>query len=90
MGRRGGDGAAEVGAPGNAWTVSGGTALGCGFAALRRAERHASRVIVEIASLENGCMVTLIHEMPPKWAEFVGRAEEAWSQMLDVLVEVLA
>jgi uncharacterized protein YndB with AHSA1/START domain len=48
-----------------------------------------SRVMVEIAPVENGCELTLTHEMHPKWAEFTARAEEAWAKMLEALASAL-
>jgi hypothetical protein len=52
-------------------------------------ERAGSRVVIDIAARENGCELTLTHELHPDWANFVGQAEEAWGQMLESLATVL-
>lgn len=44
-----------------------------------------SRVSIEIAPLDDGCELTLIHEMGPEWAAFVDRSAGAWRKMLDTL-----
>src|SRR4051812_10281150 len=38
-------------------------------------ENGSSRVLIDIAARENGCELTLTHEMHPDWANFVPRAE---------------
>jgi uncharacterized protein YndB with AHSA1/START domain len=48
-----------------------------------------SRVIIEIAPLESGCELALIHELHPDWADFVGRAEAAWAKMVDAMAGAL-
>jgi len=48
-----------------------------------------SRVLIDIEPEELGSEVTLIHEMQEKWADFVPRARDAWSKMLNALAEVL-
>lgn len=48
-----------------------------------------SRVSVEIVSLENGCELTLIHEIQPEWLDYAVRIEESWAKMLDSLATVL-
>ena len=51
-----------------------------------------SRVIVEIALSESGSgsEVTVTHELHPAWADYAGRAESAWTQMLDAMAATLA
>ncbi|PTY05161.1 ATPase [Opitutaceae bacterium EW11] len=49
-----------------------------------------SRVILEIEALEAKCVVTLTHEMNPKWAAFTDKAAGSWKQMLDVLAGTFA
>lgn len=36
-----------------------------------------------------GCAVTLTRELHPDWANFVGRAEEAWARMIESLATAL-
>ena len=48
-----------------------------------------SRVVIDIEPAELGSELTLSHEMGPQWADFVPRAREAWSKMLNALAEVL-
>ncbi|MBI4202747.1 MAG: SRPBCC domain-containing protein [Chloroflexi bacterium] len=47
------------------------------------------RVTVEIAPLENGCELTLTHEMKPEWAEYAGRTQEGWGMILEGLAQAL-
>jgi uncharacterized protein YndB with AHSA1/START domain len=49
-----------------------------------------SRVIIEIVPTPTGCDVTLSHEMHPEWRDFVERAAQAWSLMLEAIDEMLA
>jgi uncharacterized protein YndB with AHSA1/START domain len=49
-----------------------------------------SVVIIEIVPLEAGAELTLTHELNPKWADFAGRAKDAWAKMLDALVATLS
>lgn len=44
-----------------------------------------SVVTITIQSTENGCRLTLVHTMDPKWAEYKDRTEEGWNYMLDKL-----
>jgi uncharacterized protein YndB with AHSA1/START domain len=46
---------------------------------------EASRVIVEILPLDEGCQLRLTHEMGDDWAEYIEPAAGSWSKMLDVL-----
>jgi uncharacterized protein YndB with AHSA1/START domain len=48
-----------------------------------------SRVVIDIAEAELGSELTLAHELTPEWADFVPRAREAWSKMLNALAEAL-
>jgi uncharacterized protein YndB with AHSA1/START domain len=48
-----------------------------------------STVTIDIAPTPAGCTVTLAHEMPPQWADFVDRARQAWEKMLGVLATLL-
>jgi uncharacterized protein YndB with AHSA1/START domain len=49
-----------------------------------------SRVIIDIIPLQQGCELTLTHEMHPKWADFASRAEASWNKMLNVLATTLS
>lgn len=44
-----------------------------------------SRVDVAISPLENGCEVTLTHQLHPGWADYVQRTEQSWAKMLDAM-----
>lgn len=48
-----------------------------------------SRVHIALAPRAGGCEVTLSHEMDPRWAEFVERAQGAWTLMLDAIADTL-
>jgi uncharacterized protein YndB with AHSA1/START domain len=48
-----------------------------------------SRVIIDIATQENGSELSLAHEMPPDWANFIDRAVESWTKMLAALATAL-
>ena len=52
-------------------------------------ETVGSRVTVEVTPGQSGCELTLTHELHPSWAEFVGRTEQSWGKMLDVLAIAL-
>ena len=49
----------------------------------------ASRVVIEIAPIVDGCELTLTHEMASGWEDFVERSRMAWGKMLDRLTEIL-
>jgi uncharacterized protein YndB with AHSA1/START domain len=49
-----------------------------------------SRVIIDIASIIDGCELTLTHEMPKGWEDFVGKDKVAWGKTLDKLTEILS
>jgi hypothetical protein len=44
-----------------------------------------SRVTIDIAPLEKGCELTLVHELHPDWADYAERTEAGWSKMLGAL-----
>lgn len=48
-----------------------------------------SRVVIEIASIVDGCELTLTHEMPAGQKEFIEQSKIAWGKMLDKLTEIL-
>lgn len=47
------------------------------------------RVTVEIVPVEDGCELTLTHDMDARWAEHRGRAEEGWAALLEGLERAL-
>ncbi len=49
-----------------------------------------SRVIIEIQPLNDGCELTLTHEMSPEWESFIDRAEGAWRKMVDAVARLLS
>jgi len=49
-----------------------------------------SRVVIDIAPLEDGSELTLTHELHPDWTDYAERTEEAWSKMLQAMDEALA
>ncbi len=53
--------------------------------AIRQPEPDSSRVIIEINAVENGCELTLTHELHPDWADYADRTKTGWAKMLDVL-----
>lgn len=57
--------------------------------ATRETVNETSRVTIEIEALDGECELTLVHEMPPKWAAFTEKAAGSWQHMLDVLGGVL-
>ncbi len=48
-----------------------------------------SVVTIDIEPTQNGCRLILVHEMDPKWEEYVDRTREGWTFMLDKLQETL-
>ena len=48
-----------------------------------------SVVTIDIEPTENGCRLTLVHEMDPKWEEYVDRTREGWTYMLDKLQKII-
>lgn len=45
-------------------------------------EADPSRVTITLPPQEQGCLVTLVHQMDSQWAEYVPRVEASWSRML--------
>ncbi len=50
----------------------------------------ADRITVEIAPVDGGCELTLTHAMAPEYAEYAGRAESGWGDVLAALARQLA
>src|SRR5688500_15198168 len=48
-----------------------------------------SRVVIEIETTDDGCELTVTHEMNAQWAEFVDRAAGAWKKMSDAIAGLL-
>lgn len=48
-----------------------------------------SRVVIEITPLQQGCELTLTHELDATWADYVDRAAAGWAKMIDALIERL-
>jgi uncharacterized protein YndB with AHSA1/START domain len=49
-----------------------------------------SRVRIDIEPDGAGCVLTLVHELDPKWADYADRTAEAWTLMLGKLDEVFS
>ncbi len=49
-----------------------------------------SRVIIDIRPLEDGCELTVTHEMSAEWEPFIERAANAWGKMADAIARLLA
>ena len=48
-----------------------------------------SMVVIDIAPIIDGCELTLVHQMPAEYKEFIEQSRIAWGKMLDKLTEVL-
>ncbi|WP_298734325.1 SRPBCC domain-containing protein [uncultured Chitinophaga sp.] len=48
-----------------------------------------SVVLIEIVPIIAGCELTLTHEMPGEWKDYVEQTKAAWGKMLDKLTEIL-
>lgn len=57
--------------------------------AVRPDVTNPSRVVIDIRSLESGCVLTLTHEMSAEWADYVSRTEGAWAKMLAAMAQAL-
>ena len=44
-----------------------------------------SQIRIDIAASSSGCVLTLVHTMDAKWADYAQRAQDAWNTMLDAL-----
>lgn len=44
-----------------------------------------SQVRIDIAASSSGCVLTLVHTMDAKWAEYAQRTQDGWNTMLDAL-----
>lgn len=50
---------------------------------------ESSLVVIEITETDDGCVLTLTHEMDAQWAPFVDRAAGAWQKMADAIASGL-
>jgi uncharacterized protein YndB with AHSA1/START domain len=57
--------------------------------AVGQVHQEFSHVTIALLPLKSGCEVTLSHEMDAKWAEFAGRARDAWTLMLETIAGTL-
>ena len=48
-----------------------------------------SVVFISIEATADGCRLTLVHKMDPKWEEYKERTKEGWTYMLSKLKEIL-
>ena len=48
-----------------------------------------SRVTIDIAPIDGGCELSLVHVMDPRWADFADRVRSGWTTMLDALSRTL-
>lgn len=52
---------------------------------VKQAATDMSRVSIDFLPMEPGCELTLVHELHPDWADYLGRTEAAWTKMLEAL-----
>ena len=48
-----------------------------------------SRLSIDISAIDNGCELTLTHELHPDWADFADRTREGWTKILEALASAL-
>ena len=61
--------------------------LAFSFAAMR--DSGFTRVTVTIAPEGDGCLLTLVHEMDPQWADYEERTRQGWTMILAGLARTL-
>lgn len=59
------------------------------FAADPAAEGEWTRVSVDIVDTQDGCTLTLMHEMDPQWAAFEAQTRQGWTMILESLARIL-
>ena len=52
-------------------------------------ESEGDRVSVDVAPMDEGCELTLVHAMSAEWADYADRTEEGWRDILDGLATAL-
>ena len=48
-------------------------------------EDDLSKVTLTLEPDGQGCVASIIHEMEPKWADYISQAEDGWRQMLGAI-----
>lgn len=48
-----------------------------------------SVVNIDITPTDDGCRLKLVHEMDPKWKDYIDRTRDGWTLMLDKLKKFL-
>ena len=53
-------------------------------------EDDLSKVTLTLRPDNDGCVVTIVHELHEKWADYKARVENGWTQMLKAVGELLS
>lgn len=48
-----------------------------------------SRVFIDIAPVDDGCELSLVHELHPDWAEYRERGDAGWTKMIGALASLV-
>jgi uncharacterized protein YndB with AHSA1/START domain len=57
--------------------------------AVRQDVPDVSRVVIDIITAPTGATLTLTHEMPVNWTDFIPQSQAAWTKMLNALEPIL-
>ena len=49
-----------------------------------------SRLSIDISAIDNGCELTLTHELHPDWADYADRTREGWTKILAALEKAIS